>query len=117
MKYREREMEAMDDNTSGVLQADRLVLHPSGEMAEWSRHDYILHSYWPISYSRRASLRSYLYLHNESVNICSRLFPAGFFLIGAWHMQRYLTNRHPGVYEADLIAFSVFLLAAATCLS
>lgn len=84
-------------------------------MPEWFRREsnqWILHGYRPISGSAQVSFCSWSYLHNESVNIYSHLIPAVFFLLGQWYIQQYR-----GVTGADVIAFSIFMLTAATCLS
>jgi adiponectin receptor len=56
-------------------------------------------------------------MHNETVNIYSHLIPAVLFLLGEWHIQQYLSSRYSGVTTTDFIAFSIFVLAAVTCLS
>ncbi|KAK5351777.1 hypothetical protein LTR11_003876 [Exophiala xenobiotica] len=89
-------------------------------MPEWYRREsnqWILHGYRPISGSAHASFCSWSYVHNESVNIYSHLIPAVFFLLGEWYIQQYLASRYSGVTGADFVAFSIFMLAAVTCLS
>lgn len=89
-------------------------------MPEWFRHEsnqWILHGYRPFSGSAHASFSSWSYIHNESVNIYSHLIPAVFFLLGEWFIQQYLASRYSGLTSADVIAFSIFMLAAVTCLS
>ncbi|PVH73973.1 HlyIII-domain-containing protein [Cadophora sp. DSE1049] len=96
------------------------VLCSFDEMPEWFRREsnqWILHGYRPISGSARASLCSWSYIHNESVNIYSHLIPAVCFLFGECYIQQYLASRYSRVTGADLITFSIFMLAAATCLS
>lgn len=89
------------------------------EMPEWFRREsnqWILYGYRPISGSAVTSFYSWLYIHNESVNIYSHLVPAGVFLFGECYIQQYLTSRYSGVTSADLAIFSIFMLTATTCL-
>lgn len=89
------------------------------EMPDWLRREsnqWILHAYQPISGSIHDSFCSLSYLHNESVNIYSHLIPALLFLLGEWCIQQYLTRRYSRITTADLVAFSIFMIAAATCL-
>lgn len=90
------------------------------EMPEWFRREsnrWVLHGYRPISGSARTSFSSWSYIHNETINIYSHLIPAVFFLLGEFTLQTYLTSRYAGVTGTDFVAFSIFMLAAVTCLS
>ncbi|KAL2829090.1 hemolysin-III family protein [Aspergillus pseudoustus] len=90
------------------------------EMPEWFQREsnrWILRGYQTISGSAHASFCSWLYIHNESVNIYSHLIPGVFFLLGEWYIQKYLASRYSGFTGADFIAFSIFMLTAVTCLS
>jgi adiponectin receptor len=100
--------------------ARRPVLLSFNEMPEWFRREsnqWIHQGYRPISGSAHASFYSWLYIHNETVNIYSHLIPAVLFLLGEWHIQQYLASRYSGVTTTDFIAFSIFVLTAVTCLS
>lgn len=113
-------MESTSDTSSKVGEAGRPVLLSFDEMPEWFRHEsnqWVLHGYRPISGSTLVSISSWSYIHNESVNIYTHLIPAVFFLLGEWYIQQYFASRYSGVTGADLIAFSIFMLTAATCLS
>jgi adiponectin receptor len=108
-------MESNSDTASKAGKATRPTLLSFDEMPEWFRREsnrWILHGYRSISGSAHASFCSWSYIHNESFNIYSHLVPAVFFLLGEWYLQQYL-----GVTGADFIAFSIFMLTAATCLS
>ncbi|KAL2258021.1 hypothetical protein VTK26DRAFT_8837 [Humicola hyalothermophila] len=91
------------------------------ELPDWYRDNvHIRHGYRPVSRSARASLASWLYVHNESVNIYSHLVPAAAFLLGEWYVHhllcaRYREPRRP-VQTADHLVFAFFLLTAAVCL-
>ncbi|TVY29114.1 ADIPOR-like receptor [Lachnellula hyalina] len=114
------EPHGMESTASEAGTAGRPVLLSFDEMPEWFRREsnqWILHGYRPISGSAHASFSSWSYIHNESVNIYTHLIPAVFFLLGEWYLQQYLTSRYSGVTGADFIAFSIFMLAAVTCLS
>ncbi|KAE8161269.1 mPR-like GPCR protein [Aspergillus tamarii] len=93
------------------------VLLSFGELPEWHQdNEYILLGYRPISGSAQVSFRSWLYIHNESVNIYSHLIPAVAFLLGEWYIQQYLTSRYVNISGADFFIFSFFLLTAVVCL-
>jgi adiponectin receptor len=117
----EESMESMSDNVAFKAgKAGRPVLLSFDDMPEWFRREsnqWILHGYRPISGSVHASFCSWSYIHNESVNIYSHLIPAVFFLLDQRYIQQYLRSRHSGVTSADFIAFSIFMLTAAACLS
>ena len=90
-----------------------------GSMPAWFRHEsnpFIHHSYRPISNSARSSFASWSYIHNETVNIYSHLIPAFLYLLGEWYIQQYFTSMYPKITTAHRIAFSIFMLTAATCL-
>ena len=113
-------MESTSDTASKAVKARRPILLSFDEMPEWFRREsnqWILDGYRPISGSAHASFCSWSYIHNESVNIFSHLVPAVFFLLGEWYIQQYLVSRYSGVTGADFVAFSVFMVAAVTCLS
>ncbi|KAL5344257.1 hypothetical protein ACLOAV_010761 [Pseudogymnoascus australis] len=117
----EESMKSISDNVAFKAgKAGRPVLLSFYDMPEWFRREsnqWILYGYRPISGSVHASFCSWFYIHNESVNIYSHLIPAVFFLLGEWYIQQYLASRYSGVTSADFIAFSIFMLTAATCLS
>ncbi|KAK1763230.1 mPR-like GPCR protein [Phialemonium atrogriseum] len=84
---------------------------------EWYQdNEQIRHGYRPVSCSARVSLASWLYLHNESVNIYSHLIPAIGFLLGEWYILEYLHSRYQHVTVADHLIFAFFLLTATVCL-
>lgn len=112
-------MERADD-TSKVNNTGDPPLLSFQEMPEWFRqvsNKWILHGYRPISGSAHASLGSWSYVHNESVNIFSHLIPAMLFLLGEWYLQQSLSSKYSEFTGADLIAFSIFMLAAFICFS
>jgi len=90
------------------------------DMPEWFQREsnpWILHGYRPISGSARTSLRSWLYVHNESFNIYSHLIPAVLFLLGEGYICHYLASRYSHSGAGDFVASSIFMLTAAACLS
>ena len=96
----------------------RLRLLAYEDVPEWYQdNEFIRHGYRPVLCSARVSFASWLYLHNESVNILSHLIPAIGFLLGEWYIQDCLHGRYPGVTSSDHLIFAFFLLAATTCLS
>ena len=111
---------SIDDTSPRYDNTARLALLTFDEMPQWFREEsnkWILHGYRPISGSAQASFRSWSYLHNESVNIYSHLIPTVPFLLGEWFILQYLTSRCSKVAVADYVAFTIYMLAAVTCLS
>ncbi|PTB71301.1 mPR-like GPCR protein, partial [Trichoderma longibrachiatum ATCC 18648] len=93
------------------------VLLSFGELPEWHQdNEFILHGYRPISGSAKVSFRSWLYIHNESVNIFSHLIPAVVFLLGECYILEYLNSRYDDVAWSDFFIFALFLLTAVACL-
>lgn len=118
--HNERLMELPSESAIKTGKAGRPVLRSFDEMPEWFRegsNKWILHGYRPVSSSVCASFRSLLYLHNESVNIYSHLVTAFILLLGERSIRGYLIRIFSGVTAADDVAFSIFMLAAGTCLS
>ena len=109
-----------DESVPRAGMSGRPYLLSFDEMPEWFRREtnrWVLHGYRPISGSAHISFASWSYIHNETVNIYSHLIPALFFLLGECYLQQYLTSRYFNVTGADFVAFSIFMLAAVTCLS
>ncbi|KAL5042081.1 hypothetical protein BDW71DRAFT_200870 [Aspergillus fruticulosus] len=96
------EMDLLSDTISKAGKARRPVPLSFDEMPEW------------FQCSAHASFYSWLYMHNETVNIYSHLIPAVLFLLGDWRIQQYLASRYSGFTSTDFIAFSIFVLTA-TC--
>ncbi len=55
-----------------------------------------------------ASVRNWLYLHNESINIHSHLIPAVLFRLVEAYIQAYLAARYPDVTAADHAVVGLF---------
>lgn len=110
-------MDKIGDPARRNAEAEFRDLCSSDEMPEWSRRRFILHGYRPISNSPSASVLSWLYFHNESINIYSHLVPAIIFLVWGWITQQHLISAYPEVTAADFAAFSIFTSSAAMCLS
>lgn len=87
------------------------------ELPEWYQDNpHVHHGYRPVSGSAAASLASWRYLHNETVNIYSHLVPCVTFLLGEWYILQYLHSRYAAVAVGDDLIFAFFLLTAAACL-
>ena len=96
---------------------NRRILLSCREVPEWCRdNDYILHGYRPESNSACACFASWLYLHNETVNIYSHLLPAVLSLIAEGFIYHYFQASYPEATIGDRLIFAFFLLTAATCL-
>ncbi|KAI1483588.1 hypothetical protein K445DRAFT_309523 [Daldinia sp. EC12] len=89
-----------------------LVLYD--EIPEWYQDNpYIRRGYRPVSHSARVCFRSWLYLHNETVNIYTHLVPAVALLIGGLvYLFSRLQHR-----SNDAGVVVVLLLSASACLS
>lgn len=101
-----------------AIKTGRSQLFPFHDMPAWFRHEnnrWILHGYRTISQSVCGSICSLSYLHNESVNIYSHLIPAVFFLVVQCRTHLHLASKHDDVTCADVVAFSIFMVAAAAC--
>ncbi|KAJ5873663.1 mPR-like GPCR protein [Penicillium subrubescens] len=95
----------------------RKTLLSFGELEKWRQdNEYILDGYRPASGSALDSFRSWLYIHNESVNIYSHLIPAVAFLLGEWYIPGYLTTRYHNITGNDSFIFTFFFLSAVICL-
>ncbi|OIW23008.1 mPR-like GPCR protein [Coniochaeta ligniaria NRRL 30616] len=87
------------------------------ELPEWYQDNhFIREGYRPVSGSARVSFHSWLYLHNESMNVYTHLVPAIGFFLGLWYVLQYLHGKYPNVTGSDDIIFVVFLLTATACL-
>ena len=87
------------------------------EIPEWHQdNDFIRHGYRPESNSVRACFASWLYLHNETVNIYSHLVPGILFLAAEGAIYQYFQARYPKATIGDRLIFAFFLLTAVICL-
>lgn len=103
-----------DSNTMGERHSDFLSYD---EIPEWYQDNaFIRHVYRSVTNSTRASFASWLYLHNETVNIYSHLLPAFLFLMAEGVMYHYLHVRYPNVTASEHVVFAFFLLTAVICL-
>lgn len=93
------------------------VLLSYDEIPKWHQdNEFIRHGYRPESRSIRACFASWLYMHNETVNIYSHLLPGIIFLIGKGVIYKYFQDRYSMSTIGDRLIFAFFLLTAATCL-
>ncbi|KUJ14220.1 hemolysin-III family protein [Mollisia scopiformis] len=87
------------------------------EIPEWYQdNDFIRHGYRPESNSVRACFASWLYMHNETVNIHSHFIPGILFLAAEVGIHQYLQTKYPKATIGDRLIFAFFLLTAVTCL-
>jgi adiponectin receptor len=87
------------------------------EMPIWHQDNHlVLHGYRPESNSIRACIESWLYLHNETVNIYTHLIPSILFLAAEGIIDRYFNMYYPKATLGDRIVFGVFFLAGAICM-
>ncbi|KAL2289436.1 hypothetical protein FJTKL_01726 [Diaporthe vaccinii] len=100
------------------LKNPRTTLLSFDELPEWYQDNpHIYHGYWPVSGSAAASLASWHYLHNETVNIYSHLVPCAVLFLGEWYVLQHLHARYRVfVAVGDDLILAFFLLTATACL-
>ena len=88
------------------------------ELPVWHQDNpFIRHSYRPISRSTVACLRSWGFLHNETLNIYTHLVPAvAALLLGEAWVLAYLSQKYARAAPSDYVIFAFLLSSAATCL-
>jgi hypothetical protein len=87
------------------------------EIPQWYQdNDYIRHGYRPESRSAKACFASWLYLHNETVNIYTHLVPAMIFLMAEIWVFASFKNIYPQAKPLEPFIFAFFLFAAFLCL-
>jgi adiponectin receptor len=103
--------------STGKRVRNRPTLLSYDQIPEWHQdNDLIRHGYRPESNSTRVCFASWLYLHNETINIFSHLIPATLFLAAEGLIYQCFQARYPQATIGDRLVFSFFLLTAATCL-
>ena len=110
---------AVDSSKSSCagIEKSRRILISYDDLPEWYQdNEFIVSSYRPISNSTKACLDSWLYLHNESVNIYTHLVPAILCLLAEGLIYQHIHGSYPNATVSDHIVFAVFLLTAAICL-
>ncbi|KAI8623089.1 mPR-like GPCR protein [Xylariaceae sp. FL1651] len=100
------------------MQSRKHNLIPYDELPAWHQDNpFIKHGYRPISRSTAACLRSWGFLHNETLNIYTHLIPAAAaLLVGEAWVLSYLRQTYADVGASDYVIFALLLSAAATCL-
>jgi adiponectin receptor len=99
------------------FESTRPALLSYDEIPEWHQdNDFIRHGYRPESNSVRACFASWLYMHNETVNIYSHFIPGILFLVAEVVIHQYFQARYPKATIVDRLIFAFFLLTAVTCL-
>lgn len=93
------------------------VLLSFNQLPKWHQdNEFILHGYRSISGSGWISFRSWLYIHNESVNIYSHLVPTIIFLLSEWYLLQYLNSQYSYITSLDIFIFSFFIITVIICL-
>jgi adiponectin receptor len=86
------------------------------EIELWQRDNEYLHCHYRSpSNSYLESMRSLLYLHNQTGNIYSHLIGCIIFSAYAFHTYEMITTRYPTADMYDLLAFGIFLGSAIVC--
>lgn len=87
------------------------------EIPAWYQdNDCILHGYRQESRSVKACFASWLYIHNETVNIFTHLIPAIIFLIAEGWIFIYFKNGYSQAKPLERFVFAFFLFTASFCL-
>lgn len=93
------------------------ILLSFDEVPEWYQDsNYIRHGYRPVSGSAKVSFNSWMFMHNETINIYSHLLPAVAFVLGEWYLLQHLHDHYPAITTTDYAVFFIYLLTAAICL-
>ncbi|KAH3981464.1 hypothetical protein HBI24_077180 [Parastagonospora nodorum] len=101
---------------SEVIQSTKRLLFTFDEVEAWQRdNEYLCGNYRTKSNSYRASLKSMLYLHNQTGNIYSHLVGAVLFLAYSTNVYDKITTRYSTADVFDLLAFGVFISSAIIC--
>ena len=99
------------------LEEFRPTLLSYDDIPEWHQdNDCIRYGYRPESDSVHACFASWLYIHNESINIFSHLVPAVLFLLAEGLVFYNVQASYPSVTIGDRLIFVFFLFTAAICL-
>ena len=86
------------------------------ELPEWSRdNEYIKTGFRPASDSYIDSLRSCLYVHNETGNIYSHFLATVWMIALPILYYPYVRNNYPNANSDDWTVFGLFFLGGATC--
>ena len=86
------------------------------EQPEWSKDNEHIHTgYRPVSNSYLGSLRSFLYIHNESGNIYSHFAAAVWMLVLPAVYYPYAKEHYPKANSDDWIVFGLFFLGGFLC--
>jgi adiponectin receptor len=103
--------------TEGGMEEARNVLLSFDQLPNWHQdNEFILHGYRSISSSSWISFRSWLYIHNESVNIYSHLVPTIIFLLSEWYLLQYLKSQYSYITSVDVFIFCFFITTVIICL-
>lgn len=107
-----------DTSSQATPKNPKPTLLSFNEIPEWYQDNHhIHHGYRPVSGSAAASLASWRYVHNETVNIYTHLVPCAALLLGEWYILQYLHTRYgAAVAVGDDLIFAFFLLTATACL-
>ncbi|KAJ5584497.1 uncharacterized protein N7459_004297 [Penicillium hispanicum] len=87
------------------------------DLPHWQRDNHHIRTgYRPASSSFLVSLQSLGYLHNETINIYTHLFPGLLAIPAGYQIYRALAPRYQTAASSDILAFVCFFAGAAFCL-
>jgi len=88
------------------------------DVPPWQQDNkYILGGYRPLSNSYSKSLRSLLYLHNQTVNIYTHLLSFCFFVLLAYAIRDSLYGRYNTATHEDAMVFAAYFAGVFACFS
>lgn len=87
------------------------------DLPDWQRDNHYIHTgYVRETGSARDTLASLFYIHNESVNIWTHLFPSILVLVCSFVALDWLRPHYPTTSLADHLVLAVFALGCVACL-
>lgn len=97
----------------GQTPENRVRISRFDDLPAWYRDNtFIRHGYRTESNSALACLRSWLYVHNESVNIFTHLVPAVAIIVAQNWLQEQIAFHFPEATTLDRAIFSLNVFAA-----
>lgn len=111
-----KESENQATTKNSVLIEATPVLVAWSQLPEWAKdNEYIRRGYRPVSYSYRKSIKSCLYIHNESGNIYSHLLATIWMLVLPMYFYPFASTHYTAAGTDDWIIFGLFFLGGALC--
>ena len=108
-----RQEEGQKPRENDPNQGNWTRLRTFDELPTWCQDNpYIQYGYRPVCHLAFTCIQSLLYLHNESVNIYTYLFPALIIVLGQNSAYGQITRRFPEATSTDRLIFNLNIVAA-----